>query len=210
MKKYFNLLILLIFTSSVYSQDIFIRVNQLGFSPRDIKTAIILSTKDLSGEKLQVFNTSNKKVLSFGIVNNYGRYGEFPFSYRVDFSTLKTKNKYYLKVKNSKSYSFKIGLYNYNSVVTELMKFFPVQRCGYTNPAEHKVCHIADATSAIENGKPINLKIDVTGGWHDAGDYTKFLNTTAFTVYTMLFSYEFDKIKFGFDENKNNVTDILE
>ncbi len=50
----------------------------------------------------------------------------------------------------------------------------------------------------------------MTGGWHDAGDYIKFLKTTAYTTYLLMFSYEFDNEKFGYDLNKNNVPDILE
>jgi len=51
---------------------------------------------------------------------------------------------------------------------------------------------------------------DLTGGWHDAGDYIKFLKTTAYTTYLLLFSYEFDSKKFDYDLNNNDVPDILE
>ncbi|MFA7229232.1 MAG: glycoside hydrolase family 9 protein, partial [Melioribacteraceae bacterium] len=44
----------------------------------------------------------------------------------------------------------------------------------------------------------------------DAGDYVKFLNTTAFSTYMLMFSYEFDPVKFGFDDNKNGVPDLLD
>ena len=74
----------------------------------------------------------------------------------------------------------------------------------------HKVCHKADATSLIENGKVLNERADLTGGWHDAGDYVKFLNTTAFTTYTFLFAYDFDSRKFGFDNDAKGGPDILE
>lgn len=52
--------------------------------------------------------------------------------------------------------------------------------------------------------------MDVSGGWHDAADYVKFLNTTAYSVYTMLFAYDFDREKFGFDYNENGVPDLIE
>jgi hypothetical protein len=38
----------------------------------------------------------------------------------------------------------------------------------------------------------------------------KFLNTTAFATYMLLFSYEFDPNKFSWDKNNNNIPDILE
>lgn len=56
----------------------------------------------------------------------------------------------------------------------------------------------------------ILLQFDLTGGWHDAGDYIKFLYTTAFTTYILLFSYEFDPNKFSFDLNNDSVPDVLQ
>src|SRR4030042_911777 len=73
----------------------------------------------------------------------------------------------------------------------------------------HTVFHRADATNVIEAGNILNKQIDLTGGWHDAGDYVKFLNTTAYTTYTLLFAFDFDSRKFSFDKNKNNIPDIL-
>ena len=96
----------------------------------------------------------------------------------------------------------------YNHVKDSLIVFFRSQRCGPTNPYLHKKCHLSDATSIA--GFSSDSTIDVTGGWHDAGDYIKFFSTTALTTYLMLFSYEFDSEKFGFDNDKNNVPDILE
>jgi endoglucanase len=86
--------------------------------------------------------------------------------------------------------------------------FFKVQRCGPTNPILHKPCHLSDATKRI--GDEDSSTVDLTGGWHDAGDYIKFLKTTAYATYMMIFSYEFDKAKFGFDIDHNDVPDILE
>ncbi len=75
----------------------------------------------------------------------------------------------------------------------------------------HKRCHLSDATTIISSALDTsNSSIDVTGGWHDAGDYIKFFSTTALTTYMLLFAYEFDKEKFGFDNDDNNVPDILE
>lgn len=45
--------------------------------------------------------------------------------------------------------------------------FFFVQRCGFEVPGWHKACHM-DAARL-----PDGTHIDVTGGWHSAGDYNK-------------------------------------
>ena len=72
----------------------------------------------------------------------------------------------------------------------------------------HQPCHLSDAAKII--GYKDSTARDLTGGWHDAGDYVKFLKTTAYTTYMLLFSYEFDSQKFGYDLDKNDVPDILE
>jgi hypothetical protein len=88
------------------------------------------------------------------------------------------------------------------------MLFFKVQRCGPTDPLLHDRCHLSDATKIL--GQADTSSFDVTGGWHDAGDYIKFLSTTAITTYMLLFSYNFDEERFGFDNNDNDIPDILE
>ncbi len=190
---------------------IFIRTSQVGFLLNDYKSAIILSTVELVNTSFHIVNAKNQKIEFKGTINeSKGEFGEFKHSYQIDFTKLKKEGEYKIIVKSYRSYKFKIGNSLFVPVVKELMKFFPVQRCGYTNPSEHKICHIADATTLIEGKDTLSKKMDLTGGWHDAGDYVKFLNTTALTTYTLLFSYDLDNKKFGFDYNKNNIPDILE
>ncbi|MBI9009643.1 MAG: glycoside hydrolase family 9 protein [Tenericutes bacterium] len=187
-------------------------MNQLGFLPNEYKSAIILSETDLENGFFEIIETvSGNVVFKSDIKENIGQYGNFNYTYKLEFSDLILEGKYFLKVEKEKSYSFSINKSIYNHLAPKLLDFFKIQRCGYTNPTGHEVCHIADATSIINtDGSKLDGAIDLTGGWHDAGDYVKFLNTTAYATYTLLFSYEFDKKKFGFDLNKNNIPDILE
>ncbi|MDP2362466.1 MAG: glycoside hydrolase family 9 protein, partial [Ignavibacteria bacterium] len=69
-------------------------------------------------------------------------------------------------------------------------------------------CHLSDVAKIF--GYEDSTAKDLTGGWHDAGDFVKFLKTTAYTTYLLLFSYEFDTEKFGYDLDNNAVPDILE
>ena len=197
--------------SSQAEPDLFIRVNQVGFLPNDIKTAVVLSNTNLESVKAEIKTVGNNKVVSsFYIGATNGKYGNFSFSYVIDFSNINITGNYYIEISKIKSYSFSIGKFVYNGIADTLLEFFRIQRCGYTDPYLHKVCHIADATSIIDGSKKISKPIDLTGGWHDAGDYVKFLNTTAYSTYMLLFSYDFDPSKFSSDKNKNNIPDILE
>jgi endoglucanase len=191
--------------------EIYIRYNQIGFFPNDYKSAIVLAYNDLSRKEISILNSKTRKTVStleFG--NNHGTYGNFKYTYIIDFSKITSDGEYYFQFAQQKTSSFKIGYGIFSSLADSLLQFFKVQRCGYTDPSMHKVCHIADATSIIDGHQIVGKGVDVTGGWHDAGDYVKFLNTTAYATYMLLFSYDFDPSKFSFDDNKNNVPDILE
>ena len=191
--------------------EIFIRFNQLGYLPNDIKIAVVLSETDLKGKSIYIYKSNSKEKISaikFG--KNFGTHGNFKFTYQIDFTNLQTKGEYYFQFGQQKSSAFKVNENIFNGIADSLLQFFKVQRCGYTNPFLHQVCHISDATKIIDGNNTFLKTIDVTGGWHDAGDYVKFLNTTSFATYMLLFAYDFDPVKFGFDNDKNNIPDILE
>lgn len=195
----------------ISSHDIYFRINQVGYLTNEPKAAVILSNINLLKKNFALITIiNNEKVFEEKIYRDYGNYASFKHSYRIDFSKVNQKGRYKIKVDNYTSPSFEINDNNYDEIPSKLLEFFKVQRCGYTLPLLHKECHIADATSLILGNTKIEGTLDLTGGWHDAGDYTKFLNTTAFATYMLLFSYEFDNAKFGFDTNNNGAPDILE
>ena len=188
---------------------VFIRASQVGFRSDDFKTAVIFSEYPLYNKEYQIVNTnSGREVLKQEIKDSSFTYDKFKHCYSIDFSSLKETGKYQIIADGNKSIPFEIKNDVFNNVVDSLMLFFKVQRCGSTNPYLHGPCHLSDATSLV--GFKKTSAVDVTGGWHDAGDYIKFLSTTAYTTYMLIFSYEFDKNKFGFDNDKNGVPDVLE
>lgn len=191
--------------------EIYFRLNQVGFLTDENKTAIILSNTNLEGLKIEVKNIrTNQNAYSQVLKNNLGQYGNFKFTYSFDFTTVTQTGEFLLEAGNRQSFPFAISS-NVNKGIAELLlDFFKIQRCGYTSPELHNVCHIADATSIVDGKRTLQQSIDLTGGWHDAGDYVKFLNTTAYSTYILLFAYEFNPQKFGFDRDRNGSPDILE
>jgi len=192
--------------------DLYIRVSQVGFLPNDMKTAVVLTNRNLDDSEFELVNSNSNKSEFKGKLQNYGTsYAGFSNSYIIDFTKVKSNGRYFLQIEDKKSFSFEIKHGVFNGITQQLLKFFKIQRCGYTNPYMHKECHPVDVTRLIlPDGSPEYTKVDVTGGWHDAGDYVKFLSTIAYSTYMLMFSYEFDKERFGFDYNKDNVPDILE
>ena len=57
--------------------------------------------------------------------------------------------------------------------------FFYYQRCGAEVPGWHGPCHLDDARA------PDGTRRDVSGGWHDAGDYNKYNGYTPLSVYAL-------------------------
>jgi len=195
--------------SAAVSSDIYVRANQVGFLPRDIKSATVMSKNDLATTSFSIVDAKDNKIVyknKFTI--NRGAWGNFPFNYEIDFSFLTSAGVYTIEVADKKYFSFRISKDVYSGITDSLLLFLKVQRCGATKPLLHDPCHLYDSHQII--GAESEGAIDVTGGWHDAGDYIKFLNTTAYTTYLLLFCYEFDKAKFEFDHDKNNAPDVLE
>jgi hypothetical protein len=193
------------------TKEIFIRVNQVGFTTTDIKTAIVFSNVSLDNSRFFIVDKIGQvKVFSDKLTKRLNGFNNFKFSYEADFTDFNTEGDYYLKVESGKSFPFTIENKLYNMLTSDLLKFFTVQRCGYTHPYLHKTCHVADATSLRIKSDTLHKSFDVTGGWHDAGDYSKFLNTIAFSTYMLLFTYEFTHDNLHLDYDNNNVSDLLE
>lgn len=154
--------------------------------------------------------------------------GEKVFS--CDFSAFKTPGKYYLYVPSfGRSYTFKIDTTIYDSVFYHTMRGLYYQRCGmnlappYADARfQHAACHTPDATthttnslSALYNNEPANTVIPMPHGWHDAGDYGKYIASVIQPIHDMFTAYELFPEKFGDDfvnipESGNGVPDILD
>jgi hypothetical protein len=88
------------------------------------------------------------------------------------------------------------------------------QRCGY-NPFLDIVCHKKDGRTAY-GPMPDSTYLDVSGGWHDAGDYLRYLLTSSNATVRLLFSYREHRGKFRDEFNAlgqkgaNGIPDILD
>ncbi len=199
-----------------YQEDSRIRVNSIGFLPDNDKKATIAA------------NCS-----SFYIVKNTGEaayYGTPTMMTNADtgeqvaiadFSALKAPGTYYIAVPNvGKSVSFKIGTDVYNETFKTAMLGLYLTRCGTAVSAtyngttfSHEACHTNDAYLDSITGQ--HVKKEGTKGWHDAGDYNKYVVNAGVTVGSMLFAWEqfqdkFKSMKLTMPENTNSLPDYLD
>ncbi|MBI3005435.1 MAG: glycoside hydrolase family 9 protein [Ignavibacteriales bacterium] len=193
-----------------------VAVNQLGYRPQDPKVAFI--TEPLSGSFEVIDVTTNKSVLKANI-RPIGLHdvssGDVTFS--LDFSRLSKKGRFqiWLPQISALSHEFEITGTAYNTAVTEALQSFYFQRCGAEvgmgTPWEHPACHLEPPTYFAERNRVKN----VSGGWHDAGDYNKFVPTMAVSVAFLLYAYELRPTSFhdgqlAIPERSNGIPDILD
>ena len=140
--------------------------------------------------------------------------------YRGEFSDFSDPGRYYIQDnKGNRSPVFGIGYNVYDDLYQKSVKSFYIQRCGmnldekYAGKFAHPACHTNDGTFHASAG--VEGHEDVTGGWHDAGDYGKYIVNGAYSVGVMLTGYEFYPKGFQSDEldipeSGNGIPDYLD
>ena len=207
----------LIAQSGQKSKEVFIRINQLGYHANEGKIAIVFSNIPVK-EKFKLISTNDQqtKATIKPIRSEAEGWGTFKQYYNLDFSQVRTEGSYFLKgVKSGqKSSIFTISTTAYQNTTDDLLKFMQQQRCGY-NPFLDIVCHQKDGRSFY--GKiPDSTFVDVSGGWHDAGDQLKYLITGSYATAHMLMAYELypnkfsDKVNALGQSTPNGISDVLD
>jgi endoglucanase len=166
--------------------DIWIRINQVGYRPDDIKIAVLISTGEKIINKFTIEDLSGQTVLTSDKIFRAPALDQFVSCYRLDLSELTTPGSYRISAGNVLSPDFTIGEDVYAGAAGYLLNYMRQQRCGF-NPFLRDSCHTHDGYEMYGNGD--SAHIDVTGGWHDAADYLQYVATSANAVYQMLFAW---------------------
>ncbi|MDB5279042.1 MAG: cellulase [Ferruginibacter sp.] len=198
-------------------QDAWIRINQLGYTPDGIKVAVWCGK---GAQQITSFNlvdsASGKAVFTTAASKNFGVYGPFENTYRLNFSMFQQPGRYFLSAGNATSPVFSIGADVYKGVADFCLQYMRQQRSGF-NPYLKDSCHTHDGYTlyAASAGIKDSTHIDVSGGWHDASDYLQYSTTSANATYHLLMAYrDFPsvftdyKMANGLD-GKDGVPDVL-
>ncbi len=192
-----------------------INLNQVGFKPNAEKIAVVRG--NLTGNTFQVKNAEDDSVVFEGELSE-GIYTKAAdeTDYLADFSSVKEPGKYYVEVEGlGKSVTFEIGANVFHNALKDAMRFFYLQRCGKGIGEElggkfsHPDCHQQKAR--IYGTEDF---IDVSGGWHDAGDYGRYVVATSKAVADLLLAYQANPDAFTDDfnipESGNGQSDLLD
>ncbi len=191
-----------------------IRINQLGYIPDELKFAVLLSKEKLDIKYFYLVDAiSDKVVWRSNKVTKTGEWYQFKSSFRLNFGDFKREGVYYIKVGKIKSPNFRILKSVYNGAADFLLQYIRQQQCGY-NPFLRDSCHTHDGF-IIYHPEKEGQYIDVVGGWHDASDYLRYVTTSATTTFQLLFSYYKNPKAFGdfYDRNgdlgSDGIPDVL-
>lgn len=188
-----------------------ININQVGYRPEAKKTAVFRGTE--GGSFSVVDAATEKEVFTGEMTGPIENESADETNYIGDFSALTTPGKYVIKAEGlDDSYAFEIKEDVYDSLLDDTVRMLYLQRCGtevVDDAFGHVACHNTEATIYGTSDK-----IDVTGGWHDAGDYGRYIVAAAKAVADVLYAYQADPDAYsdniGIPESGNGTPDVLD
>ena len=192
-----------------------IAVNQIGYLPSALKTATIKGAGLNQTAKL-IDEKTGKAVLEEKIGGGKDDPDSGEKEEVFDFSSVKDEGTYHIEAGDVVSHTFEISKTVYDDVMKATIKMLYYQRCGQELTSDlagdfaHPVCHSDKAVLYEDSSK----KFDVSGGWHDAGDYGRYSVAGATAAADLLLAYEKYPKVFGDDigipESGNGVADVLD
>jgi endoglucanase len=192
-----------------------VRINLLGYKPGDHKVAVFCSKSGNTIQSFQIVNSiTDESVYTSKKISNYGPYGPFVVTSRLDFSDFNQPGKYYVKAGGAISPAFEISEHVYNGTADFCLRYMRQQRSGY-NPFLKDSCHTDDGYSVYGPMKD-STHIEVSGGWHDATDYLQYAMTSANATYHLLAAYRdfpnvfSDQVLANGLPGQNKIADVLD
>ena len=194
MKRFYLFLLAAVISFGAQAGE-WVRVNQLGYLPDDIKVAVYLNSEAVASANaqenmFQLVDAVNGKVVFSAPVEYAKNPGKWALKTgaRLNFSEYNIPGGYYVQFRDAKSPVFRIGTDVYDGLSDFLLTYMRQQRCG-DNPLSDKPCHQHDGYIIYHPTKS-GAYIDVRGGWHDAGDFDLRVESQSNESYILALTYE--------------------
>jgi len=190
-----------------------VRINQLGFASGQSKT---FSTQ-LTNGKFEIVNVDTNETVYSGETGPLADDASAGVAVsRAALNGLDMPGRYKVVMESGvESPEFAIADRPYREIKLALLKNFYYMRCGmelteeFAGPWKHDACHLAHG----EVHGDIATRLPSAGGWHDAGDYGKYMVAAAKAVADLMLAYERYPAAFAeptvIPESGNGVPDIL-
>jgi endoglucanase len=180
----------------------FVRVNQVGYATDATKRAYLMTSVDASSATFTVLGDSTS--FSGPVGPDLGKWSKtFTHIYVLDFNDVTAPGSYTITVSGpvdatSPTFMINGGSTVYGDAISNSLSFYENERDGQQYLASDlrtAPAHLHDAhamtyltPNANSSGRfsgdlsALGKRIDASGGWWDAGDYLKFVQTTSYTV----------------------------
>ncbi len=191
-------------TAKAAGGQAFVRVNQVGYPATAPKRAYLMSTKSETGEAFTVRSGEGTAVFTGTVGASQGRWSKsFEYVYALDFNAVQAPGTYTVSVEgrtpaSSPAFAIASAQALYERPLANTLSFYENERDGpeyipsalRTAPAhlndEHAMTYATPAVNDEGEFKgeleSLGETIDAAGGWWDAGDYLKFVQTTSYAV----------------------------
>ena len=172
-----------------------IHLNQLGYLPSHSKIATFVqhsSPLSAPSPTFKLWSQEHAKVILHGKLSNPTLDpASGDNAAQADFSSITAPGTYHLEIAGTLSDPFPIGPHVYADALRLTTRAFYGQRCGCDvdlgNGYKHPACHLHGALDPT-SGRTGTLPN--TGGWHDAGDYGRYIVNSGISTATLLWAWE--------------------
>jgi endoglucanase len=194
-----------------------IKVDQVGYLNQGLKMALVVSKTAATG--FTVRRADDNSVAFRGKLSAPQPDADSGDTVQsADFTKLVRSGRYVIDIPGvGRSWEFSIGPDVYARAWYLAMRSYYGQRCGAAvdlGPEfpgyRHAACHLVGAfhPSSGQTGPHVSQ-----GGWHDAGDYGRYVVNSGITTGTLLWTFELfpkvGEVKLNLPESGNGVPDIL-
>jgi endoglucanase len=187
------------------AQAILFRFDQLGYPRLAPKRVLVMTPRPLARRRFLVLDAAGRVVLT-GAATGPVRWNAHELVYALAFSRLRTPGRYTLRLDGARSPALRIAANArlYGPLTAHAVLFLKTQRDGPEalpgGPLPRVPAHLLDSSAAVyappayqgdellQPLVPSGERIDASGGWFDAGDYLKFVETASFTDLSLLFA----------------------
>jgi endoglucanase len=186
----------------------FVRVNQVGYPAAASKRAYLMASVAETGATFSVKDSTGGTVLSAPIGANLGSWSStYSNVYALDFDAVTTAGSYTISVSGpvpatSPGFRIDTGANVYGTPLANALSFYQTERDGpdfipnalRTAPGhlndQHAMTYLTPRVSPSGRFSgdltPLGVTVDASGGWWDAGDYIKGVQTLGYTTDLLL------------------------
>ncbi len=194
-------------------------MDQVGYLPDAPKLAIVVASGARPNSFVLRSAKDNTQVLSGGLSGPVIDADSGDSVFTAEFSKMTTPGRYFLEVPGmGRSWNFAIGRDVYRRVYYLAARSFYGQRCGTAVDLgaefaqyKHAPCHLDGEYNASSGKTGSHVS---SHGWHDAGDYGRYMPNSGISTATLLWAYEMfeskvRKVSLQLPETGNGTPDLL-